>query len=248
LMDAKNTRLIDRFAISNSVSFEYLLRPPARAKPGRSLLSVADPLGQKERRLVVPSNQEYEHLQDALPEAKAVAGMYRGSLLLAGPSAREAEIKRQLPKFTFLHFATHGILDASDNLRSGLLLATEPPDSSEDGVLEAWEILGMSLSARLVFLSACETAQGKERLGDGLLSLAWAFQAAGSPRVVASLWSVDDQATRELATTFYAHLRRGERVDDALRKAMQQTRKNPRSAWPYYWSGFEILGEAGAIQ
>jgi CHAT domain-containing protein/Tfp pilus assembly protein PilF len=247
LVDAKSNRLMDRFAISNSVSFEYLLRPPARAK-GRSLLSVADPLGQKERRLVVPSNQEYEHLQDALPEAKAVAGMYRGSLLLAGPSAREAEIKLRLPEFTFLHFATHGILDASDNLRSGLLLATEPRDSSEDGVLEAWEILSLSLSARLVFLSACDTARGKERLGDGLLSLAWAFQAAGSPRVVASLWSVDDQATRELVTSFYAHLRAGERVDDALREAMQRERKNPRYTSPYFWSAFQILGDASALQ
>lgn len=248
LMDAHNARLMDHFAISCSVSFEYLLRPPVRGKPGRSLLSVADPLGEKEKRLAIPSEQQYERLQDALPEAKAVAGMYRGSLLLAGPAAREAEVKRWLPEFQVLHFATHGILDAADGLRSGLLLATEPGDSAEDGVLQAWEILGMSLSARLVFLSACDTARGKERLGDGLLSLAWAFQAAGSPRVVASLWSVDDEATRELVTAFYAEVRRGRRADDALREAMRRERKNPRYAAPYFWSAFQILGDGSALQ
>jgi CHAT domain-containing protein/Tfp pilus assembly protein PilF len=248
LLDQNGIRLTERYAISNTVSFTYLLERTNRPKATRSLLCVADPIAPGQQRLVVPSGDRYGPLRAALAEAKQVAGMFPGSLTLAGPQAREAEIKRHIGEFELLHFATHGILDAADGLRSGLLLAAEPEDSPEDGVLEAWEIAGLSLSARLAVLSACETALGKEQLGDGLLGLAWAFQAAGVPRVVASLWNVDDAATSVLITYFYQEIGAGARVDDAMRNAILKMRKDPRYTSPYYWAAFEILGHAGTLQ
>lgn len=68
-----------------------------------------------------------------------------------------------------LHFATHSILDTKDGLRSWLLLAPELPNSAEDGRLEAREIVGMPLSARLAVLSTCETGRGHRSGGEGLL-------------------------------------------------------------------------------
>jgi CHAT domain-containing protein/Tfp pilus assembly protein PilF len=248
LMDNDGKRLIDRYAISNTVSFSYLLEQATRPRPSRSLLSVADPIAPGGHRLVIPSGDVYGPLREALHEVKTSAGMYPDSLILAGPAARESEVKRRLPEFNILHFATHGILDRAGGLHSGLLLATEAPDSAEDGLLEAWEIAGMSLSARLAVLSACETARGKEQLGDGLLGLAWAFQAAGVPRVIASLWNVDDAATGALITSFYKELTDGTRVDDAMRSAIMKMRKDPRYLSPYYWSAFEVLGQAGALR
>jgi CHAT domain-containing protein len=248
LIDHDRARLIDHYAISNTVSLSFLLQKTNHSKPAHSLMAVADAIPSGEQRLVVPSRDRYGALRESLPEAKAVAAMFPDSLVLAGPRAREADVKRQLGEYSILHFATHGILDRSDSLRSGLLLAAEPADSSEDGILEAWEIAGRALSARLAVLSACETARGKEQLGDGLLGLAWAFQAAGVPRVIASLWSVDDTATSRLITGFYKHLKDGARVDDAMRKAILEMRKEPRHSSPFFWSAFEILGQAGEFQ
>jgi CHAT domain-containing protein len=248
LLDKDERRLIDRYAISNTVSFSHLLDQTARARASRSLLSIADPIETGQERLVVPSGDRYGPLREALHEAKSVAGMFPESLTLAGPAAREAEIKKRLGEFKFVHFATHGILDRTGGLRSGLLLAAESGDSAEDGLLEAWEIAGMTLSARLVVLSACETARGKEQLGDGLVGLSWAFQAAGVPRVVASLWNVDDAATSALMIAFYKAIGLRSRIDDALRGAIGEIRKNPRYQSPYYWAAFEILGQAGALQ
>jgi hypothetical protein len=65
------------------------------------------------------------------------------------------------------------------------------------------EIYGLRLPVELVVLSACQTALGREIHGEGLVGLVRGFMYAGAPRVVASLWKVDDQATSELMKHFY---------------------------------------------
>src|SRR6185437_8454913 len=131
-------------------------------------------------------------LKYAREEGEAVVDLVPGALGLVGPQAREAEVKQEIGEYALLHFATHGYLDPVNSLRSGLVLAPEPRDGTEDGVLEAREIMGLKLSAKLAVLSACETARGQARGGEGLQSLAWAFRAAGCPSVVASQWQVND--------------------------------------------------------
>ena len=64
------------------------------------------------------------------------------------------------------------------------------------------EIFGMELKANLVVLSGCETGLGKLSTGDELVGLTRAFIYAGTPSVVASLWSVDDSSTAHLMSEF----------------------------------------------
>ncbi|HLJ09781.1 MAG TPA: CHAT domain-containing protein, partial [Planctomycetaceae bacterium] len=103
------------------------------------------------------------------------------------------------------------------------------------------------LSADLAVLSACQTAEGDERLGEGLMGLAWAFQAAGCPNVVASLWNIDDEATQQIMVEFYKALRGNKRIDDAMRSAMLSVRASARTSSPYFWAGFQILGPASTV-
>ena len=110
-----------------------------------------------------------------------------------------------------VHFATHGILDATRPERSGLVLSLVDADGRpRDGVLRLNDIFGMSLSAELVVLSGCETGLGRQVRGEGLVGLTRAFMYAGAPRVVSSLWRVDDQATAQLMTRFYRHMLAGD--------------------------------------
>ena len=127
----------------------------------------------------------------------------------------------------------------------------------DNGLLQVWEIYeSVRLQADLVVLSACETALGEEQRGEGLISLARAFQYAGARSVVASLWSVADQTTAELMIRFYRHLRSGLPKDEALRAAQLEFIRGPiemedadgnnvlkDAAAPYYWAGFQVFGD-----
>ena len=106
------------------------------------------------------------------------------------------------------------------------------------------DVYNLSLKAELVVLSACETGLGEEVKGEGLIGLTRGFMYAGSPRVVASLWKVDDVATAELMQRFYrGMLKEGQRPVAALREAQLEMWKQKRWADPYYWAAFTIQGE-----
>jgi len=115
---------------------------------------------------------------------------------------------------------------------------------SQDGFLRLHEVYNLELNADLVVLSACQTALGKEIKGEGLVGLTRGFMYAGAPRVVASLWKVDDKATAELMRRFYrAMLTDGLRPAAALRAAQVSMWKEKRWEAPYYWAGFVLQGE-----
>jgi len=80
--------------------------------------------------------------------------------------------------------------------------------------------------------------------GEGLLGLARGFLYAGSRRVVASLWPVDDAATAHLMEAFYRRLlQRGESPAAALRHAQTSVASIPKWRAPYYWAGFVVEGD-----
>ena len=77
----------------------------------------------------------------------------------------------------------------------------------DDGILAAEEIGVQNLDGvEIVVLSACESGLGKQASGEGVLGLQRSFQSAGARSVVASLWSVDDAATKTLMVAFYRNL------------------------------------------
>jgi CHAT domain-containing protein/tetratricopeptide (TPR) repeat protein len=248
LEGSNGARLIENYALTSAVSIESLFSSDTTRKQTAGLLAIGDPFESATPRIVAPDGERYAPLAHARAEAQSVAALFPKSVVLTGGEAQEARVKQDLRNYRIIHFATHGILSRTDGLQSGLLLANEAPDSKEDGLLQAWEIADAPLSAELAVLSACQTAEGDERLGEGLMGLAWAFQAAGCPNVVASLWNIDDEATQRVMTEFYKSIRAGARVDDAMRSAMVSVKKAPGNASPYYWAGFRVIGAAGQLK
>jgi CHAT domain-containing protein len=102
----------------------------------------------------------------------------------------------------------------------------------------------MKLSANLVVLSACSTALGKQIKGEGFEGLARSFMYAGVPRVMASLWKVDDVATANLMKHFYRVMLKDHKTPAAaLRAAQIEMSRQPQWQSPYYWAAFVMQGE-----
>jgi len=152
--------------------------------------------------------------------------------------------KRGINSYRFLHFATHGLLNAERPQFSGLVLSLVG-EKEGDGFLRTQEIFNLRLGSPLVMLSACETGLGKERRGEGVIGLTRAFIYAGAPTVGVSLWSVDDDSTAELMAAFYKGLLAGQSVSpsSALRLAQQKMIESKRYSEPYFWAPFVLIGD-----
>lgn len=180
--------------------------------------------------------------------------------------ATELNIKR-VDNPAILHIATHGYFlqdveggkekvfgvsaeSARNNplLRSGLLLANAGAlgeqmaslNDSNNGVLTAYEATNLKLdNTNLVVLSACETAVGDVKAGEGVYGLQRAFMSAGAKSLLMSLWKVSDDATQELMTSFYTNwLKSGDK-----QKAFKQAQLTIKSKYkdPYYWGAFVLV-------
>src|SRR4029077_4487717 len=129
-------------------------------------------------------------------------------------------------------------------LYSQLVLAAPRAGESDDGLLEAREILEMSLDADLAVLSACETGRGQSGAGEGLIGMSWAFFVAGCPATVASQWKVEAAGTNRLMLAFHREVRAGLSPAEALRLAALSQLRRPDERHPFYWAGFVAMGDA----
>ena len=151
----------------------------------------------------------------------------------------------ELGQYRIVHFATHGLVNNTHPELSGVVLSlVDENGRPQNGFLRLYDLYDLKLSADLVVLSACQTALGKEIGGEGLVGLTRGFMYAGAPRVVASLWQIDDRASAEFMKRFYEGLL-GQKLRPAaaLRAAQVAMQKDPRWHAPHYWAAFTIQGE-----
>lgn len=150
-----------------------------------------------------------------------------------------------LRHYRIVHFATHGLLNNSHpDLSVVVLSLVNSLGQPQDGFLRLNEIYNLDLPAELVVLSACQTALGKESRAEGLIGLTRGFMYAGTPRVMASLWRIDDRAAAELMRYFYEGMFR-EHLPPAAALRDAQIRMWQTNEWrfPHYWAAFALQGE-----
>jgi CHAT domain-containing protein len=181
-------------------------------------------------------------------EANAIASLAGASATLKVTdfqASRALALSGALSGHRIVHLATHGVVNSDRPSLSALILSlVDERGARQNGYLRLHDIYNMRLDADLVVLSACQTALGKEIRGEGLVGLTRAFIYAGAPRVVASLWQVNDLATAELMKKFYrGMLQQRLRPAAALRAAQLEMSKDARWQAPYYWAGFVLQGE-----
>jgi CHAT domain-containing protein len=107
------------------------------------------------------------------------------------------------------------------------------------------DLYGMRLDAGLVCLSACQSGRSWIGAGDELVGLARGFLHAGARNLVVSLWPVHDDSTVRLMDAFYARLGSGLAVEEALRAAMLELRRE--LPHPYQWAPFVVIGRGGMV-
>lgn len=158
-------------------------------------------------------------------------------------NATEKRFKKDAGQYSVIHLAMHAVADNEDPMNSSLIFANDN-DSTEDGLLHAFELYNMRLNAQMAVLSACNTGYGKLVRGEGVMSLARAFSYAGVPCVVMTHWGVDDQATSKLMANFYKNLKDGMTKGEALRQARLSYLAEASSdqTHPFYWGAFITVG------
>lgn len=196
-------------------------------------------------------------LPDTVCELQAIAGGFDPdkAQLVLGQEATESQVKAMdqsgaLAAADVLVFATHGLTAGEAGADSPGLVLTPPTQATEqdDGLLTAAEIATMDLNARLVVLSACNTAAGGSGDADGLSGLARAFFQSGAQSLLVTHWSVYSRAAVEITTGLFAERRRDPdlRHADALRAATLAILDDPgRPAFHYhpaYWAAFTVVG------
>ncbi|WP_413162121.1 CHAT domain-containing tetratricopeptide repeat protein [Capilliphycus salinus ALCB114379] len=184
------------------------------------------------------TEKEAERILDLIPTVNSTKQF--------GFSARrEFVTSQQMSQYRILHFATHGLLNSETPELSGLVLSlVDKTGEPLNGFLRLYDIFNLNLSAELAVLSACETGLGENIKGEGLVGLTRGFMYAGAPRVVVSLWKVDDQATSELMVKFYQRmLQQNLSPVAALRVAQIDMWQQNKWSSPYFWAAFTLQGE-----
>jgi tetratricopeptide (TPR) repeat protein len=190
--------------------------------------------------LVLANDEEkgLPYMGQANAEADGVASIM-GTRPVLGNAATISALRKSAGDFDIVHLIAHVELDQRSFRFSRILLGR---GQGEDGALRFDDVLGLDLKkTNLVVLSGCQSQMGKRSRGDDMLGLSRAFMYAGAPSVMASLWSVDDEATRQLMVAFYTHLKTGMSKAEALRSAQADVRQKYPN--PFYWAGFTLMGD-----
>jgi CHAT domain-containing protein len=184
------------------------------------------------------TRREADEILAMVPEADRLKALDFDANLATATSAA-------LGQYRYVHFATHGFLNAAHPELSGIVLSLVNRQGAEqDGFLWAHEVYNLRLPAEMVVLSGCRTGLGKEIKGEGLVGLTRGFMYAGSARVLVSLWDISDEASAGLMAHLYkAILKEHMPPAAALRVAQLEILKEKRWQAPYYWASFVLQGE-----
>ncbi len=230
--------------VQSGTTYGILLEEAATR--GEGVLALGDPVYPARRDAntvaLLRSGNGLGPLPGSRAEAKAV-----GSTLLLGKDATEARFRAAVPtkpRWHAVHLACHGTVNAEIPQLSALALT---PAGDDDGDLTVLEVFQMRIPADLVVLSACETGRGRIYRAEGIVGLTRAFMFAGAPRVLVSLWKVDDEATQALMREFYASWdprdgSAGTGAAAALQRAQASVASRPEWSHPRYWAAWVLWG------
>lgn len=156
----------------------------------------------------MPATPDSFPLDNAVNEISAVSAslhdVHVASIILDKP--KRADVLSKLNGCTLAHFACHGRSNPTDPSLS--LLQFQDWKQRPFDVRAILRAQKTASACQLVYLSACETAVNKVvKLGEEGIHLSGAFQMAGVPHVVATLWRIEDSLSVDICKAFYVNLK-----------------------------------------
>ncbi|HKS23470.1 MAG TPA: CHAT domain-containing tetratricopeptide repeat protein [Thermoanaerobaculia bacterium] len=249
LLDRHGTYLAEKAAIvyAPSLAAWMEMSREAAAAPAsgrRELLAFGNPTTPAGTDVERASRGKLTSLPEAEAEVKSAARYYGAdSEVYVRGEATEERFKSEAPHFRVLHVAGHGVLNDASPMHSYLLLA-QGRSKTEDGYLEAGELMQMDLGADLVVLSACDTARGAYAAGEGIIGFSWALFAARCRTQVVSQWKVDSAATSTLMRKFHQNIRHDRtQAASAMQKTIVSMLRTKEYRHPFYWAAFVVMGD-----
>ena len=181
--------------------------------------------------------------------AKTYGNSFKGNYFLNEKSTEQV-FKTEASEHKIIHIGTHAESNNVSPELSRLIFAKDISNASEeDGSLYTYEIYNTSLNSNLAILTACETGKPSYQAGEGMISLAHAFNYAGSESILTSLWKIDERASAEIIELFYDNIKSGKPKDEALRLAKLDYIKTTdgRTLAPQFWAGLVLMGDTTPI-
>ncbi len=182
--------------------------------------------------------------------AQKSAQLFNGSSYLNEKSTKSL-FKNNAKAHKIIHIGTHA---ESNNISPELsrLIFAKSMDSTQadDNYLYTYEIYNTNLSSNLAILTACETGKPTYQAGEGMISLAHAFNYAGSESILTSLWKIDEKSSAVIISLFYKYINKGWAKDEALQQAKLDyiASAEGRTLHPQYWAGLVLIGDTAPIE
>ena len=188
------------------------------------------------------TEKSFTDLPGAKDEAKEIADILGVVPLIGKQATKEAVVQKLQVGVSVIHFAAHGSENGQILLAPSEPSATSSIPKEQDYILTIKEAQESGIRAQLVVLSCCHSGRGEIK-SEGVVGMSRAFLAAGARAVVASLWAIDDDATKVFMLKFYSHLKRGESASTSLQQAMKDMRATEKYKEPRYWAAFFLIGD-----
>ena len=155
--------------------------------------------------------------------------------------------KNEANEHKIIHIGTHAQSNNVSPELSRLIFAKDV--TNDDNSLYTYEIYNQNLNSNLAILTACETGKPTYQSGEGMISLAHAFNYAGSESILTSLWKIDEQASTKIIGSFYKNIKKGWSQDKALQQAKLDyiASAEGRTIAPQYWAGLVLIGDTSPI-
>jgi len=223
----------------------------------KALLAVADPVfslrDPRAAALASPAVATTNYRADLarLPfagEIETAASLIPGfrRTTLSGFNASVAGLgKLSLKDYAVLHFSTHALIeDRIPELSRIALSMLDRSGRPVNGLLRPYQLAEFGLNGSTVVLSACDTALGKEVLGEGLAGLTASLFHAGASQLLLTLTEIDAEGSSEFLSKVYGNFFSPAQVsmEHSLTLARRALARSERWSDPYYWASFVLYG------